>query len=136
MLRAILRAPLRFFDTNPTGRILNRFSSDVDCMDERLPRDLLDVLQRLIFTAVAVILVSMVNRWIFIPAVPMVGLIFFLSRYYLRTSRETKRLSLITASPVLSHYVETIQGIETIRTYKKEVDFFSLLCRWVINYTE
>lgn len=120
---------MRFFDTSPTGRILNRFSSDVDCMDERLPRDLLDVLQRLVFTAIAIILVSLVNYWVAIPAVPVVVLICLLCRYYLRTSRETKRLSLITASPVFSHYVETIQGIETIRAYNKEKDFFRQLCR-------
>ena len=133
MLHAVLRAPVRFFDTSPTGRILNRFSSDVDCMDERLPRDLLDVLQRLIFTVIAILLVSLVNYWVAIPAVPVVGLIFLLCRYYLRTSRETKRLSIITASPVFSHYVETIQGIETIRSYKKEKDFFTQLCRYAVE---
>lgn len=133
MLHAVLRAPVRFFDTSPTGRILNRFSSDVDCMDERLPRDLLDVFQRLIFTVIAILLVSLVNYWVAIPAVPVVGLIFLLCRYYLRTSRETKRLSLITASPVFSHYVETIQGIETIRSYKKEKDFFTQLCRCAVE---
>lgn len=130
MLNAVLRAPVRFFDTSPTGRILNRFSSDVDCMDERLPRDLLDVLQRLVFTGVAIVLVSLVNYWVAIPALAVVALISLLCRYYLRTSRETKRLSLITASPVFSHYVETIQGIETIRAYKKETEFYRQLCRF------
>lgn len=129
MLHSVLRAPVRFFDTSPTGRILNRFSSDVDCMDERLPRDLLDVLQRLVFTGIAIVLVCFINFWVVIPAVPVVVLLFFLCRYYLRTSRETKRLSLITASPVFSHYVETVQGIETIRSHNKQEDFFRLLCR-------
>lgn len=129
MLFAVLRAPVRFFDTSPTGRILNRFSSDVDCMDERLPRDLLDVLQRLVFTSIAIVLVCFVNFWVIIPAVPVVVMLYFLCWYYLRTSRETKRLSIITASPVFSHYVETVQGIETIRSHHKEGDFFRLLCR-------
>lgn len=129
MLYAVLRAPVRFFDTSPTGRILNRFSSDVDCMDERLPRDLLDVLQRLVFTGIAIVLVCFVNFWVIIPAVPALVLLYFLCWYYLRTSRETKRLSLITASPVFSHYVETVQGIETIRSHQKEENFFRLLCR-------
>ncbi|XP_078359498.1 ATP-binding cassette sub-family C member 4-like [Oculina patagonica] len=129
MLHAVLRAPVRFFDTSPTGRILNRFSSDVDCMDERLPRDLLDVLQRLVFTGIAIVLVCFVNFWVIIPAVPVVFLLYFLCWYYLRTSRETKRLSIITASPVFCHYVETVQGIETIRSHHKQEDFFKVLCR-------
>lgn len=132
MLHSVLRAPVRFYDTSPTGRILNRFSTDVDCMDERLPRDLLDVLQRLVFTIIAILLVSLVNYWVAIPALPVVVMICLLCRYYLRTSRETKRLSVITASPVFSHYVETIQGIETIRAHNKEEDFFKQLCRFVV----
>lgn len=129
MLYAVLRAPVRFFDTSPTGRILNRFSTDVDCMDEQLPRDLLEVLQRLIFTGIAIALVCFVNFWVVIPAVPVLVLLCYLCQYFLQTSRETKRLSLITASPVLSHYVETVQGIETIRSHHKEKEFFRLLCR-------
>lgn len=130
MLFAVLRAPVRFFDTSPTGRILNRFSMDVDSMDERLPRDLLDVLRSVVFTCIAIVLVSLLNFWVAIPAVPIVILVGLLCHYFLRTSRETKRLSLITASPVFSHFVETIQGIETIRSHNKEEDFFTLLCRW------
>ena len=125
----MLKAPVRFFDTSPTGRILNRFSSDVDCLDDKVQRCLLEVLQKLVFTSFAILVVSFENVWVIIPAVPVVVVICLFCRYYLRTSRETKRLSLVTASPVFSHYVETIQGIETIRAFNKERDFFALLCR-------
>ena len=120
MLFAVFKVPVRFFDTSPTGRILNRFSMDVDNMDERLPRDLLDVLRNVVFTCIAVVLVSLLNFWVALPALPVVILVCLLCRYFLRTSRETKRLSLITASPVFSHFVETMQGIETIRAHDKE----------------
>ncbi len=38
MTTAVLRAKISFFDTNPLGRILNRFSADVGIVDEILPR--------------------------------------------------------------------------------------------------
>ena len=43
MFEKILRAPTHFYDVNPTGRILNRFSKDMGSMDEQLPMTMLDV---------------------------------------------------------------------------------------------
>ena len=38
VLSNILRSPMSFFDTTPLGRILNRFSKDINIVDEVLPR--------------------------------------------------------------------------------------------------
>ncbi|CAG2057791.1 unnamed protein product [Timema podura] len=46
MFENILRSKMRFFDTNPSGRILNRFSKDMGSVDELLPRALIDTIQQ------------------------------------------------------------------------------------------
>lgn len=45
MFHALLQTPMRFFDTNPSGRVLNRFSKDMGAIDEVLPRVLLESIQ-------------------------------------------------------------------------------------------
>lgn len=58
LVHAILRAPLSWVDTNPSGRILNRFTSDMFMVDRRLPGDLGNFLQS-IFQLVVTIAASL-----------------------------------------------------------------------------
>ncbi|XP_036105463.1 multidrug resistance-associated protein 4 isoform X12 [Molossus molossus] len=51
MFESILKAPVLFFDRNPIGRILNRFSKDIGHMDDLLPLTFLDFIQD-VFSAV------------------------------------------------------------------------------------
>jgi ATP-binding cassette, subfamily C (CFTR/MRP), member 4 len=64
---------VRFFDTNPVGRILNRFSSDMNQIDDSLPWTLLDFLQLLLMIIGIALLVSIVNPWLFLLTLPLVG---------------------------------------------------------------
>ena len=129
MVVAILQAPVFFFDSNPVGRIMNRFSKDVGCMDELLPETFLKSIQLILVMLTSVLLPTAANPWILLAIVPMTVLTAFISRYYLRTSRELQRLESICRSPVYSHFSETLDGLETIRTRKREKDFVDKFCR-------
>ncbi|XP_029065756.1 multidrug resistance-associated protein 4 isoform X1 [Monodon monoceros] len=126
MFESILRAPVLFFDRNPTGRILNRFSKDIGHMDDLLPLTFLDFIQTFLQVIGVVGVAVSVIPWIAIPLVPL-GIIFFvLRRYFLQTSRDVKRLESTTRSPVFSHLSSSLQGLWTIRAYKAEERFQEL----------
>ncbi|KAL1140805.1 hypothetical protein AAG570_000733 [Ranatra chinensis] len=87
MFNSITRATMRFFNTNSSGRILNRFSKDMGSIDELLPAALIDCLQIGLTLVAIIIVVSMMNPWLLLPT-GMAGIIFYYLRiFYLSTSR-------------------------------------------------
>ncbi|XP_032237842.2 ATP-binding cassette sub-family C member 4 isoform X2 [Nematostella vectensis] len=123
MAATVLRAPVLFFDTNPTGRILNRFSRDIGVMDDLLPGVSLDAFQLVLYCVGAIILPTVLNPWVTLGAFPMIIIFILISRYYLRTSRELRRLEAINRSPVFSHFSDTLEGLVTIRTHHMQKGF-------------
>ena len=130
MMSAVLNAPVLFFDTNPVGRIINRFSRDIGIMDELLPDVFQQAIEIILFCIGAVVLPSILNPWIILPATPLMVLFMWLGRYYLRTSRDLRRLEGMKRSPVLSHFSDTLEGLVTIRNSKKENEFLEELYRF------
>ncbi|XP_022796168.1 multidrug resistance-associated protein 4-like isoform X3 [Stylophora pistillata] len=117
MFDAVIRAPVFFFDTNPTGRILNRFSSDTAYMDTLIPETFLDFLQ-LGLLVVAVVSMNVITMpFILVGVVPLILVFCCLRNYYLKTTREIKRLEGTARSPVLSHLVTTLDGLTSIRSH-------------------
>ena len=130
MLSAILKAPVLFFDTNPVGRILNRFSRDIGIIDELLPDIFLEAAQVVLFCIGAVVLPSILNPWIILPAIPLIIIFLLTGRYYLTAARDLRRLEGINRSPVLSHFSDSLMGLVTVRAYKREDAFLKTLYRF------
>ncbi|XP_025834708.1 probable multidrug resistance-associated protein lethal(2)03659 isoform X5 [Agrilus planipennis] len=117
MFDSITHATMRFFNTNSSGRILNRFSKDMGQIDELLPGALIDVLQISLALVGIIIVVAIVNPLLMIPTF-IIAVIFYLLRiFYLSTSRCVKRLEGITRSPVFAHLNASLQGMTTIRAF-------------------
>ncbi|XP_043683569.1 multidrug resistance-associated protein 1 isoform X3 [Vespula pensylvanica] len=117
MLRAVMRAPLTFFDTTPTGRIISRFAKDVDVLDTSLPPQISDSIYCL-FEVIATLFVISFSTPEFVSVIIPIGLIYyFIQRFYVATSRQLKRLESISRSPIYSHFSESVTGAQTIRAF-------------------
>ncbi|XP_058803038.1 ATP-binding cassette sub-family C member 4 isoform X2 [Phymastichus coffea] len=125
MFARLLRAPMRFFDVNPSGRILNRFSKDTGAADELLPMAMLEALQ--IFSVMVGILVQvlLVNWWSIFPMMIMGFLYIQLRNIYLASAQDIKRIEGNAKSPVFSHTNSTLSGLLTIRACRAQ----RMLCR-------
>lgn len=76
ILNNILRSPMTFFDTTPLGRILNRFSKDMNVIDETIPRSIRTFLMTL-FTVFSTIMVVAIATPIFIAVIVPLVVIYF-----------------------------------------------------------
>lgn len=116
LLRGVLAAPLRFFEANPVGRILNRFSRDLETIEVYLPRTLLDC------SHCALEVVMVCGMLLFIePRTIAILIPLFFAYYWVQTKirptgREAQRLESIARSPMFVHFAESINGVDTIRS--------------------
>lgn len=137
MFESILRAPMRFFDLNPSGRILNRFSKDMGAIDEMLPRLMMDSIQISLVMIGILTMVLIVNPIMIAVLACAIVLFIAVIKLYLRPAQDLKRLESIgewrshrthisladrmppfnfsARSPVFSHLTATISGLPTIR---------------------
>ena len=106
-----------FFDVNPSGRILNRFSKDIGCIDETLPLTVYD--SKTIFAEI----ICLFGITIYVcpyAAIPTGFFGIILRRFYLKTSRSIKRLEGTTKSPIFSQLTSSLNGLVSIRAFNAE----------------
>ena len=127
MVWSVIKAPVLYFDKTPVGRILNRFSKDIGNMDDVLPPQFLLAVEGCLFSISTILLPVAANFWLIFVAIPLVVIALYYGRYYLKSSREIKRLEAITCSPVYSHISETVTGLEIIRSSQMEQSFLKRL---------
>ncbi|RUS92073.1 hypothetical protein EGW08_000097 [Elysia chlorotica] len=123
LLSAVLKAPISFFDSTPIGRILNRFSSDLYSVDDSLPF-ILNIFLAQAYGILGTLVVTCYGLpWFLVCLIPLGALYYKIQHYYRHTSRELKRLSSVTLSPIYAHFSETVMGLSTIKAMRHSERF-------------
>lgn len=120
ILHSILHAPMSFFDTTPSGRVLSRASTDQTNIDLFLPF-FMSLSVAMYISVLSILVITCQYSWptVFL-LIPLVWLNIWYRGYYLASSRELTRLDSITKAPVIVHFSESIAGVMTIRSFGKQ----------------
>lgn len=120
MFRGLLYSPLRFYEQNPAGRILNRLTKDQAVLDEILPVNLLSLLGVAVFVLGMLAMAFYALPVILLVLVPAIPLFMWIRSYYLTSTREIKRLDALSRSPIFSLFSATLGGLPVIRAFQSE----------------
>jgi ABC-type multidrug transport system fused ATPase/permease subunit len=123
LLASVTRAKLRFFDTTPIGRIMNRFSKDMETVDQETSWVLISVFSDILTVTTIVVLITVITPGFLFAGAVITAIFAFIGMAYLRSSVELKRLESVSRSPIFQHFGETLNGVSTIRAYGDEQRF-------------
>lgn len=131
LLDSVLRGTIRFFNTTPMGRILNRCTKDIETVDGSLAGSLSTVMVYFGSLIAATGMVVFVVPWFAIPAVGIMAMYYSYAVLYLRTGRGLRRLEATSKSPIFSGFAELLDGIISVRAFSAERRFFDGMCKQV-----
>ncbi|XP_044251195.1 multidrug resistance-associated protein 1 isoform X9 [Drosophila takahashii] len=117
LLENVMKSPMAMFDTTPVGRILSRFSKDVESVDQKMPQVINDCIWCAYEVLATIVVISLSTPIFLAVIVPIAFLYYFAQRFYVATSRQLMRLESVSRSPIYSHFSETVTGASTIRAY-------------------
>jgi ABC-type multidrug transport system fused ATPase/permease subunit len=123
LMESVTRAKFKFFDVTPLGQLMNRFSKDLEAVDQEVAPIAIGVMSCALAIVVTVALITAITPGFLIAAIVISGMYFFVGKFYLRSSRDLKRLESVQRSPLFQQFGETLSGITTIRAYGDERRF-------------
>ncbi|CAL8122454.1 unnamed protein product [Orchesella dallaii] len=123
MFDRVIRSPMAFFDRTPSGKILNRFSKDMDELDARMPFFVEFVVQSGLFVIASFLVVCFVYPVFSAALLCILAVMIFLDVWLNYGVRETKRLEIILKTPVIHHLQSSMGGLSIIRTFSRQDNF-------------
>jgi ABC-type multidrug transport system fused ATPase/permease subunit len=123
LIQKVTHAKFRFFDQTPLGQLMNRFSKDIEAVDQEVAPVAIGVIHCFASIVTIVILISVITPAFLIAASVISVLYFLIGRFYINSSRDLKRLESVHRSPLYQQFGETLTGMTTIRAYGDERRF-------------
>lgn len=116
---SILRTPLRWLDTVPVGRILNRMTSDFDIIDSRVAMFMAFMVGNVLSLLAVCVAGILVSLWILPVSLLLMSVAVLIAKKYLAGARPLKRLESTAKSPVFELFNASLAGMSTLRAYQK-----------------
>ncbi|KAF8502966.1 ABC transporter type 1, transmembrane domain-containing protein [Gautieria morchelliformis] len=127
LLVAVVRATMRWHDSTPTGRMLNRFSEDIQTVDYSISGSLQAINASMATLFASVLTVVFISPPFICPAI-VIGYVYYrLAVGYLNTGRDLRRMESNSHSPIYSDFSELLSGIVTVRAFASERRFLDNL---------
>lgn len=123
LMEHVMRAKFRFFDSTPLGQIINRFSKDIEAIDQEVTPSAIGLIYCILSVVTTIILISVITPGFLITAFFITVLYFLIGMFYINSSRDLKRLESVNRSPLYQQFGETLSGMTTIRAYGDERRF-------------
>ncbi|KAI1438277.1 multidrug resistance-associated protein [Xylaria sp. CBS 124048] len=123
LMVAVSRAKFSFFDVTPLGQLMNRFSKDLEAVDQEVAGVAIGVMACAMGIVITVVLIATITPGFLFAAVFITAFFVFVAMFYLRASRDLKRLESVNRSPLFQQFGETLSGVTTIRAYGDERRF-------------
>ncbi|KAK0631184.1 ATP-dependent bile acid permease [Lasiodiplodia hormozganensis] len=123
LVNAVMHAKFRFFDSTPLGQLMNRFSKDIESIDQEIAPVAIGVVHCFASILTVVALISIIIPAFLIAGIFISLLFFFIGMFYINASRDLKRLESVQRSPLYQQFGETLSGMTTIRAYGDERRF-------------
>uniref|UniRef100_A0A673GXS6 ABC-type glutathione-S-conjugate transporter n=1 Tax=Sinocyclocheilus rhinocerous TaxID=307959 RepID=A0A673GXS6_9TELE len=126
LLNNVLHSPMSFFESTPSGNLLNRFSKEIDAIDCMIPDGLKMMLGYMFKLLEVCIIVLMATPFAGVIILPLTLLYAFIQSFYVATSCQLRRLESVSRSPIYTHFNETVQGAGVIRAFGEQSRFILL----------
>jgi len=120
LLEVTTKATFRFFDTTALGQLMNRFSKDMEIIDQQMTSVMMHIVSLILDTIVSIVVIAWTTPQLLIVACLILCIYLVIARFYLRSSRELKDHEARGRSPLFQQFGEVLTGLVTIRAYNKE----------------
>ena len=118
MLSKISKAPINlYFDKTPSGKILNRFSSDISKIDNSIGSSIMNSFEWYVWAIFDIYIAALNSLWVLLLVPVLFLIVYFLLKRFSKVYRDLARLKSVWGSPLLTHFSETLNGISTIRAF-------------------
>jgi ABC-type multidrug transport system fused ATPase/permease subunit len=119
MVTKVLRAKILFFDSNPVGRVLTRFSKDLAILDSLMPTVCVFATFGVFRSLTVMIVVIIINPWLAFVIALVVFLMYLVFKSLVGVMVESQRMDSIYRGPINSSFTNLVNGLVSVRTYER-----------------